>query len=362
MFADILDDKLCDAIVSRENWANVLETVRSNLTATSVGLMDSGPVATSYISCTPGTSAATLNAYEQHYFRLDPLMPALPNTRVMQLRSLRRVCPDEADLEGPFMHEWAIPNGMGNALFTVLERDGGRYSWICAAYPHDLDAEELRNHARQFRSYLAKIRRTLKTAARIDAMNVKMSTLAAMGDDMLFPVLRIDQHLRVIAANRLGSSLAIETDGIGIVRGHLACRDADATCRLNAMVQAIADGSAYEGVMLLQGERDRYTIDCWPVEVWESSAQFQLTIRRARPAGYADGRALAQNYGLTQAETRVALSIASGAGLVRTAQDLSVSISTVRIHLQRVFEKVDVHSQAALSALIQTSRSITGQE
>ena len=57
-------------------------------------------------------------------------------------------------------------------------------------------------------------------------------------------------------------------------------------------------------------------------------------------------------YGLTGAESTVALGIMRGAGLQAVADDLSVSLSTVRIHLQRVFEKTATRRQAELVRLL----------
>ncbi|KXF75574.1 hypothetical protein ATN84_16355 [Paramesorhizobium deserti] len=57
-------------------------------------------------------------------------------------------------------------------------------------------------------------------------------------------------------------------------------------------------------------------------------------------------------YGLTKAESAVALSIARGDGLQSVADELSISLSTARTHLQRVFEKTDTHRQAELVRLL----------
>ena len=53
-------------------------------------------------------------------------------------------------------------------------------------------------------------------------------------------------------------------------------------------------------------------------------------------------------YGLTLAEAEVALRILRGAKLKEIAEELSVSLSTVRTHLQHAFDKTDTHRQAEL--------------
>jgi DNA-binding CsgD family transcriptional regulator len=60
--------------------------------------------------------------------------------------------------------------------------------------------------------------------------------------------------------------------------------------------------------------------------------------------------------GLTMTEADVALHIARGATLTEICDELSVSITTVRKHLQHVYDKTDTHRQAELVRLLLTLR------
>jgi DNA-binding CsgD family transcriptional regulator len=62
--------------------------------------------------------------------------------------------------------------------------------------------------------------------------------------------------------------------------------------------------------------------------------------------------ALRRLYGLTKAEAAVAMLALRGEGLQSVADELSVSLSTVRIHLQHVFEKTGTHRQTELVRLL----------
>jgi DNA-binding CsgD family transcriptional regulator len=53
-------------------------------------------------------------------------------------------------------------------------------------------------------------------------------------------------------------------------------------------------------------------------------------------------------FGLTRTEAEVAVRIVRGADLKEIAQELSVSLATVRTHLQHVFDKTDSHRQSEL--------------
>ena len=60
-------------------------------------------------------------------------------------------------------------------------------------------------------------------------------------------------------------------------------------------------------------------------------------------------------YRLTPAEAAVAIAIARGGGLQAVADELGISLTTARTHLQHVFEKTETRRQAELGRLIATS-------
>jgi DNA-binding CsgD family transcriptional regulator len=57
-------------------------------------------------------------------------------------------------------------------------------------------------------------------------------------------------------------------------------------------------------------------------------------------------------YGLTPAEARVALLLASGVNGQQMPAVLGVTSDTIKTHLRRCFEKTGVHSQAQLMRLL----------
>ena len=59
-------------------------------------------------------------------------------------------------------------------------------------------------------------------------------------------------------------------------------------------------------------------------------------------------------YRLTRAESQVAVRVLHGDGLAPIAEELSVSLTTVRTHLQRIFDKTGTHRQAELVRLLLT--------
>ena len=63
-------------------------------------------------------------------------------------------------------------------------------------------------------------------------------------------------------------------------------------------------------------------------------------------------RILRQLYGFTAAESAVARLIVAGHGLAPIADQLSLSVTTVKTHLRAIFDKTDTHRQAELVQLL----------
>jgi DNA-binding CsgD family transcriptional regulator len=88
-----------------------------------------------------------------------------------------------------------------------------------------------------------------------------------------------------------------------------------------------------------------------PTEVWEPDGE-EYAVVEPEDQAEANAERLRRLYELTPAEARLAVRIACGYSLQQAAAAQGVSITTVRTHLQRIFDKTDTHHQAALVSLL----------
>ena len=74
--------------------------------------------------------------------------------------------------------------------------------------------------------------------------------------------------------------------------------------------------------------------------------------RSVRHEGAAVTEALREDYGLTAAETRVALALADGIGVPEICAGQRIGLATVRSHLKSIFRKTETSGQVQLVVLV----------
>ncbi|MGK9167248.1 helix-turn-helix transcriptional regulator [Inquilinus limosus] len=171
---------------------------------------------------------------------------------------------------------------------------------------------------------------------------------------------------RVLFLNRAAAEIVAARDGLAIgagrvLRAALSAEDA----ALQRLISPAAGGAGgCLAVSRPSGARP-YAVQAAPLgsalrPADRAPAPAMLLILDPDAGPEPSPATLQRLYGLTTAEARVALLSLRGAGLRPIAEELSVSVSTVRIHLQRVFEKTGTHRQAALVRLLLGAGLVAG--
>ena len=76
-----------------------------------------------------------------------------------------------------------------------------------------------------------------------------------------------------------------------------------------------------------------------------------VAVPTAPPLSAEEGRAFADAYGLTEAETRVLVTLANGASQQEAATALAISKATLTTHIKHIFDKTGIRRQAQLVSL-----------
>jgi DNA-binding CsgD family transcriptional regulator len=189
---------------------------------------------------------------------------------------------------------------------------------------------------------------------------------------MAQPALMVDRTLALLAANASGRRLLATGCALTTHNGSLRCAKAGAQAQLAAAIEALLLGRPPRCDETSPGEQPRSLLRLNLTNDRTRTLILQLfALRHAghepAAAGVAlvlvhdlsapalpDPQAMAQVFGLTPGELRVAHQLAAGASAQDIARSHGVAVSTVRCQIRVLFDKVGVRRQAELVATLAT--------
>jgi DNA-binding CsgD family transcriptional regulator len=168
----------------------------------------------------------------------------------------------------------------------------------------------------------------------------------------------LDRRGEVLRLNRAAEALLCAA--LRVIEKRITSHDRLATAALDRAIHPLlwAETPSALPAPVVLPRRARRPILAYPVKLTTVSASvfadcqallvFVDLERRARPPQ----EALLSSFGLTTAEARLAMRMASGAALETVADELRISKETARNQLKAVFQKTGVRRQAELVALL----------
>lgn len=177
-----------------------------------------------------------------------------------------------------------------------------------------------------------------------------------------YGLILLDYEGRIRHVNRSAEILMREPGGLTVFGGRLSARAPEAARRLGALVQAAGSRDVRycsSGSMALATAERRLPLSITVAPI-RSQRLFSLNEGPSVLVCITDLEAgvtlpeqkLRGLFGLTGAETRIALAIFEGATPREAAATLGISANTAKVHLSRVFEKTGVNRQSELVTLM----------
>jgi DNA-binding NarL/FixJ family response regulator len=304
-------------------------------------------------------------AYLTYYHRLDPYRERGATLTDGPLFNRARVATEiipAAELRRTeYYHDFARPNGRHHMMGALLD--------LTAPTPLGLHRDAaagpfMETERRALDALVPHLRRALQLNRRFETGSAAREMRSAALEALSVPVFVVDAAMSVLDANAAAATLAagpqagLRMVGTGAGGGtRLTARHRDDTRMLEALVAGAAGGGT-GGAMRVRAQPDDVPdMASLAVMVSPAPARFIGMQEKKRP-GLASGvalvvsRELAQPlqlrpgilsdlYGLTHAETEVAVSLAGG----RTAEDVArarqVSLDTVRSQVRTVLRKAN---------------------
>lgn len=364
---DMLIGHAYDCIFQPEGWGDLLDSC-AQLVGGDAGVIYLKPRANStgaLLTSRDFDPSYNLVSYLSYYEARSPLIDYYRRQPEGHVRALGNYAFDAAYRETEFFQDWIRPQGFADMLGAHLVRTPRLYAWMSirrAEQRGPYSAHEIRAADRLGRHLGRAIKLRFKFES---ACNIADSVRKSL-DAVDFGVLIVDLSGKVLWGNRAADAILRAGDGLKLHHGRLAChRPVDASA-LYAAICAVAQPSRIRQPSPVDLSVRRHiaqrplTVHVLPIasdSAWNCYAGRSgvAAVFVIDPLVGSNVDMLSNAYGLTKAESRVLREIVQCGGLVDAARKLRISVPTGRTHLQHIFEKTNVATQAELVRLFMMS-------
>lgn len=295
--------------------------------------------------------------YVGYYRTIDYVLQAVEHSPVGLVRGGRELIALQPHSE--FDADWMRPHNLTDGLFVRLSGSTHTTSFLVAG---DRTNGEFENAERStlLGELIPHLQQALRTERSLRTHSIDHEALKMITDTVNHGVVALDLNSTVVQHNRAASQIFGARDGLELRAGHIRASDTTVNSRLaRAVAEAVGSkpaASCVAGDSVLcprpSGLRP-YVLHVVPATTADRPAPSALVVI-IDPENLPEPpiTVLRRLFGLTHAEALVATAVLRGDGLRRIAEELSLSLSTVKTHLQHVFDKTDTHRQAELVRLL----------
>jgi DNA-binding CsgD family transcriptional regulator/PAS domain-containing protein len=346
------------AAVTPQQWEPALHEIRRILGGT-VGTLSEAAGGVWSIQATTA-SADVGKTYAEHYYRLDYVLAGVENGPVGAIRTGTELVAPQTNTE--FYNDWMRPNDLGDGLFVRLT-GGQRLSCLVVASPRGAESFDTPARVKLMNRLVPHLQQALRTRDKLAALANSTVELAGALEVARHGVIIVTSDHLVINLNTAADRMLRADDGLCMRSGRISAACTPAEQELHCAIQHALAGdrsTVRTGRSLTcvrpSGKRP-YVIHVLPSHrrnADEPLRQPMALVLIIDPEDEPEPTTalLRRLYRLTQAEAQVALHVMHGADLKQISEELAISLTTVRTHLQHVFDKTDTHRQAELVRLL----------
>jgi DNA-binding CsgD family transcriptional regulator len=302
------------------------------------------------LSLGSGTGEAVARAYEAHYAKVNPWMPHAVKRPLGRVVQADRMLPRDELRKTEYYADFLAPQGIETGLgATILRQDGCNF--LFSVVGGDREEAEMRQGQEVIQNVVPTLRLAFDTYRR--QPDLLDTAEARIGSRSPGAMLRVGPGLLVTNATRDAIRLLAATPGLSLdPAGRLRCSLPAIVEWIEAELKAWAESAAptqrvfhlprtggevpLRITVLRPGSRGlAYFRGPECVVLLEDPAQ-------SIPAAVAEFR---QMHGLSRAEARVVAGLVSGLPPADIARENGVSLTTVKAHLRRIYERTGLKRQ-----------------
>ncbi len=352
-----------DAVLDPEQRLDVIEKIASFTGGHSGGLLSKHSLGYSeHLYCYIGADPDSLQAYSESYPKLDPTA-ATHSFGVAQVVSATDIVPYDEFRRGRFYREWARPHGWVDVASAVVEKSATSCTFL-SVVRHEASGVVDDEMRRRMALVVPHVRRGYLIGKTINLGQAEAACFSDILDGLSAGMILVDGIGRVVHANAAGNAILGAADFLRTVHGRLVAGDARTNAAFREILAAADAGDAAVGLRgialpLTAHDGEHYVAHVLPLTSGVRrqaglafNAVAALFIRKAALAASATPDVIGRMYKLTPAELRVLLAIVDVGGVPEVAAALGVASTTIKTHLNRLFEKTGVCRQADLVKLV----------
>jgi len=346
------------AAVTPQHWEQAICDIHRALGGTGGALTTGDGAVWSVLNTSMPAEAA--KSYAENYSHLDHVLDAVEKGPIGALRTGTELIAPRPNSE--FHADWIHPNEVEDGLFVRLT-SGPRPVCFIVAAPRRTESFDTSDRVKLMGGLVPHLQQALRTQDKLAALAHSTIELAGALDVVRRAVVVVVREHLVINLNSAAERIFRDEDGLCMRSRRIAATSSHAERELHHAIQnAVTDehSTIRKGRSLTcarpSGKRP-YVIHVLPSrrrDADEPLRQPMAVVLIIDPEDESEPPAalVRRLYGLTESEAEVALRMMHGADLKQIAEELSVSLTTVRTHLQHVFDKTDTHRQAELVRLL----------
>jgi DNA-binding CsgD family transcriptional regulator len=356
-----------DCAIAPEQWQSTLEQIRSAANFANAALgMNGLPSGEPTLFASTGIAPEWLALGRMHGYGEDTLELWGGPARIRQFPLDEPIV--QSHVTDPagwttnrWATEWALPQGLGDAVTFVFARDATMVGNLtCGLRERVSEKDEAKLELLRF--IAPHVRRAITISRLLDLKAIEASTLASAFESLAAAVVLVDASLAIVHANGAAGIMLSASDPIRSHRGQLQLTSAAAKAALQTAIAVAAQdeselGRRGLGIPLRRRDGSPCVAHVLPLRKGQHRPGLSMNVTAAvfivppssPPRMPAD--ALALLYDLTPAESRVFELIAEGQSQPDVARSLGIALSTVKTHLLHVFDKTKCRRQAELVRL-----------
>jgi DNA-binding CsgD family transcriptional regulator len=266
---------------------------------------------------------------------------------LIRLRELRR---------SAFFDEVLRPGGLGHAALSTLT--AGPDITIQFSVHKRLTTGSFKSaETLDLRRWLPHLRRALGVSLRLRPASG--SDIDPVANRLVCAAFTLNRDGALIEVNLQAQHLAVRCGSFALSRDGIRFRHPDTHRKLLQAIKLVLAGAPLQPLLLTDGEH-RFDVMIaglkgrnthWLNPPCRQAAAVLILIDLQRHPAVSEALQCAHQQ-LTAAELRVARIAALGVSSLEVSRTLELSLNTVKTHLRRVYQKLDIHRQGELVALL----------